>query len=187
MGERVVFLLNFQDELDKAHIGFDGALMSNLSAGLRSKRLSVAVVETCTLGNLSFVMQLVPDSNSFFLGGVTCTNSLFFVQFLGISPKDYRAYLENEDYSTFSLLLSRVLYQRVNADICISTAGKNFVSGKDGIEHSVWASFKCHGEERLRELSFVSPTYQGAIFQSVRGILGYLKYFISLDSWRKNL
>jgi PncC family amidohydrolase len=97
------------------------ALAQQVGEGLRQRRLTLAVAESCTGGMLGMALTDVPGSSAYFLGGVISYADRVKVEQLGVSEEMLRRYGAVSEQ--VAAVMASGVRQLLKADIGVSITG----------------------------------------------------------------
>ncbi|HHT23549.1 MAG TPA: competence/damage-inducible protein A [Bacteroidales bacterium] len=105
----------------------DFPLEKNLGEMLRAKKLTIAVAESCTGGNIAHKITSLAGSSEYFIGSVTAYQNEVKENFLGVSSEDLKSYGAVSQQVVEQM--AEGVRKKMNTDISIATSG---IAGPNG-------------------------------------------------------
>jgi len=113
--------MTFQAVLDDVSIDYRNKLVSDVSSRLLQARLSIAVCESITAGQLGEALTIFPGGSQYFLGGMICYSNALKVRLAQVSPATIQAHGVVSAAVTEEMVTG--VQRLTGADIVIATNG----------------------------------------------------------------
>jgi len=107
--------------------GEDAPLDKTVAKVFTSKKLKLAVAESCTGGNIAKAITAMPGASKYFLGGIVAYDNEVKCKVLGVNPHDIQAYGGVSEQ--VAMQMAAGVLNLTGADYAISTTG---VAGPEG-------------------------------------------------------